>query len=153
MTMAKSNRRAATSPAAQSRRKSTMGRNQLLVLKELLLLWITVTTRYDNATDLGANTADQILQYIAGEYNKNRGKDKWNWDNLTPELAKALLERSRNNAAVHLNVATEFQGNLKTEATDSNGNLIPSVADSNAWDPTQHDHPSVAELMAALGLQ
>jgi hypothetical protein len=124
------------------------------ILKELLLLWITLTTRFDSAVNPSTvANSDVILDSIKADFNAVAG-GAWNWDNITRPLAKAIADAVISNNAAHLNVAMEFQHDLSIQVLDGTGKPIPPspLATTGGWDPTQHDHPTVAELKAVLGL-
>jgi hypothetical protein len=124
------------------------------ILKEALLLWITLTTRLDAAVNPSAagQTSDLILDSIAADFNAAKGGGNWNWDNIQRPLAKVITDAIIASSAAHLAIATEFQSDSTLTATDAAGNPIQSLADTGGWDPTLPDHPRVAELIGALGL-
>jgi hypothetical protein len=102
--------------------------------KELIFLWLLITTNQAKFNPAGGDPAKTILNNIAADFNAVK-PGAWNWDNLTPATAMNIVADAVNNGNSYDTAITNFQGN--------NGVWPAAVG---------VDHPTVAELMSLLGL-
>jgi len=126
------------------------------ILKETLLLWITLTTRLDAAVNPSApgQTSDKILDSIAADFNAAKGGGNWNWDKIDRRLAKNITDQIIQDRTDHSAIAQDFQADSTINVKDPNTGavLVQSIAAAGGWDPTLPDHPKISELIVALGL-
>jgi hypothetical protein len=138
--------------------RSTLKPAQLAILKEALLLWITVTTRADTSVDPNApgQTADAILDSIKDDYQAAGGTapdgTAWDWSSIKRPLAKVIATAVIADRAHNAAITNDFMADISLTAKDDAGGVIPSLAANGNWDPNLQNHPKVAELMDALGL-
>jgi hypothetical protein len=103
--------------------------------KELILLWLMITTRTDfSPANSNNSAASDILNGIATEYNSDAPGGNWNWNYLTPATASSVVAASIVAAPAYATVNTVFQ----------HFGAIP-------W-PGSGDHPRVTEIKKALGM-
>ena len=112
--------------------------------KELLLLWILLTANSKFSPGGMGMTAEIILAKIVNDFRAAGGSTTWNFDNLTINTATEIIKRavSPANSAAFSTVNQSFKFAAR----------LLRASESNPWPADLPDHPSVAELKAALGI-
>jgi len=127
--------------------------------KELLLLWIMLTANRDYSPAGIGKTAATSISDIATAFNNAPGTTGWNWNALTvanaTALANVVFSTNPISLAPPAGCATtkyaeyvDIIGDFKSAAAGLSSSGAPGGWPAGA--PAGSDHPTVAEIKAAL---